>query len=260
MTDREKELDALLSELADTEPEPRDELSERARRRRVAAVIDDRIARHEQPEPRAARAPRRTWLLLGAAAAVLLSASVVLSFRQRSLALLEPERWGASPRPQTPALAPAPAQPPLESPPQRPPARSPERARAVASRVEAATSSRAEAAGGVPSGSASSGVSPTGATLGAQNDLFQSAVRSQRRGDDEGALAQFDALLTRFPDAPLAADARVRKFRTLARLGRSTEARAAASDYVTRHPEGFARSEAQALLAGAPTHENTGAP
>jgi outer membrane protein assembly factor BamD (BamD/ComL family) len=99
-----------------------------------------------------------------------------------------------------------------------------------------------------------------GASLAAQNELFQAAVRAARRGDDEAAIREFDLLLERFPTSPLAADSLVRKFRTLARLGRAAESAAAAREYMARYPQGFAAAEAEKLLKTSPADGASGSP
>jgi outer membrane protein assembly factor BamD (BamD/ComL family) len=100
----------------------------------------------------------------------------------------------------------------------------------------------------------------SGASLAAQNELFQSAVRAARRGDDDAAIREFDLLLERFPTSPLAADSLVRKFRTLARLGRTAESAAAAREYIARYPQGFAAAEAEKLLNTSASNGASGGP
>jgi hypothetical protein len=171
------------------------------------------------------------------------------SLRQVPTPPPERERLGAVRS--EPSAAPAPANPPQRQEPRVAQAPTPLRERAGAARAEPASSGSPPApSAATPSTSASAGTEPAAAPLAAQNELFQSAVRSPRRGDDESALAGFDALLVRYPESPLAADARVRKFRTLARLGRSDAARAAAAEYLARHPAGFATQEAEQLARG----------
>lgn len=249
MTERHTDLDAVFAELVATTPAVRDEASERARRRRMSALIDAHIATRDAPP---ARPSLRATLLrravpLSAAAGVLVLLAAVRSSRHAPAELPEPERLPAHrSAPPSPGVAPSPAErAPEEARAPRSPARGGERA-AVARPAPASSSSSQGSSEAVPPPSASTGGEP--APLAAQNELFQAAVRSQRRGDDEGALAQFDALLARYPGSPLAADARVRKFRTLARLGRDADARAAAAEYLARHPAGFARPEAEQLL------------
>jgi hypothetical protein len=87
----------------------------------------------------------------------------------------------------------------------------------------------------------------TPSTLGEENRLFQDAAEASRRGEVEVALGQLERLLRDFPQSPLAQTALVRKFRLLAKAGRTTEAAREAERYLKSHPNGFAVSEAQAL-------------
>jgi hypothetical protein len=249
MAEPERDLDRLFAELGRTEPEPRDELAERARRRRISALIDARLAERvdvsSHAEPRSNRFKRHAAWAAVAAGAVLAVGGTLWRERTPFLTLeREPTTGVASGRARPNALGPAPPGPTraLGPAPATPPARAPERATASSARAPVAAASGHPVA---PSPSGSNQELP--ASLAAQNELFQSAVRAARRGDDTTALAGFAALLERFPESPLAADARVRKFRTLSRLGRAADARAAASDYLARHPQGFARSEAEKL-------------
>jgi ferric-dicitrate binding protein FerR (iron transport regulator) len=84
-------------------------------------------------------------------------------------------------------------------------------------------------------------------TLPAENHMFLAAMAAKRGGDDAGALRQLDAFLAQYPASPLAQNARVERFRVLARLGRRDEAAAAARRYMAEHPDGFARDEARGL-------------
>ena len=82
-----------------------------------------------------------------------------------------------------------------------------------------------------------------------KTDADHEAAREAGALINAESLAELDSLLARYPGSVLAADARVRKFRTLARLGRAEQARAAAEDYLRHHPEGFAAGEARKLVA-----------
>lgn len=84
--------------------------------------------------------------------------------------------------------------------------------------------------------------------LAAQNRLLEAAELAQKAGMPGLALQRLDALIARYPDADLAHNARVERFRLLARMGRQGAAAAAASAYLERHPSGFARQEAERLL------------
>ena len=86
-------------------------------------------------------------------------------------------------------------------------------------------------------------------SLGEQNDMFSDAMAAKRRGDTGEALADFDRFLARYPASQLAESATVERMRLLctADPGRAT---AAAQKYLGRYPNGFARAEAEAILAG----------
>jgi FecR protein len=90
-------------------------------------------------------------------------------------------------------------------------------------------------------------VSPS--ELAAQNRLLEAAELAQRSGMTSLALERLDTLIARYPDAELAHNARVERFRALRFAGRNGEAVAAARAYLERHPDGFARQEAERLIA-----------
>jgi hypothetical protein len=94
-------------------------------------------------------------------------------------------------------------------------------------------------------------LAPRESALGEQNALFASAVAARRRGDTSGAIAALDQLLSRYPSSPLDESASAERVRVLRAAG-STRAQAVARDYLARYPNGFARAEAEAVLAGAP--------
>jgi ferric-dicitrate binding protein FerR (iron transport regulator) len=85
--------------------------------------------------------------------------------------------------------------------------------------------------------------------LAAQNRLLEAAELAQKSGLPMLAVERLDALISRYPDAELAHNARVERFRVLSLAGRRSEAHAAARDYLAQHPNGFARAEAERLLA-----------
>lgn len=55
-------------------------------------------------------------------------------------------------------------------------------------------------------------------TLAEQNRLFAAAMSARKDGDDANTIMYLDALITRFPDSPLAQDARVERFRAQKRI------------------------------------------
>jgi hypothetical protein len=94
-------------------------------------------------------------------------------------------------------------------------------------------------------------VAGTGSTLADQNDLFTSGMTAKRRGDARTALASFDRFLGDYPNSPLAESAVVERMRLL-HLISSARCGAAANDYLSRYPNGFAHAEAEAILAETP--------
>ena len=87
-------------------------------------------------------------------------------------------------------------------------------------------------------------------TLGEQNDLFAEAIVAKREGESQTALATFDRFLATYPASPLAQSAAVERMRLL-RAAQSPRAATAARQYLARYPNGFARAEAEDILAGA---------
>jgi hypothetical protein len=86
--------------------------------------------------------------------------------------------------------------------------------------------------------------------LEAQNDLFEAAVRAERRGDAGQALKLLDRFVRSYPNAGLIESAYVRRMRVLAARDPNAAA-AAAAQYLERFSDGFARAEAQSLRAAA---------
>jgi ferric-dicitrate binding protein FerR (iron transport regulator) len=84
--------------------------------------------------------------------------------------------------------------------------------------------------------------------LAAQNRLIEAAELAQRSGMPGLALERLDTLIARYPDAELAHNARVERFRLLNGMGRKQEAAVAARQYLALYPRGFASAEAQQLL------------
>ena len=78
--------------------------------------------------------------------------------------------------------------------------------------------------------------------LAAQNDLFADALAAKRRGASTAAIALFDRFLARYPSSPLGESAMAERMKLV-------HTRAAAQQYLALYPNGFARREAQAILA-----------
>jgi hypothetical protein len=98
-------------------------------------------------------------------------------------------------------------------------------------------------------GMATARARPAAATseLAAQNDLFDEAMLAKRRGDLRAAVASFDRLLSRYPGCPFAESAEVERMKLLAASDRA-RAEDAAREYLHRHPHGFGRADAEALI------------
>lgn len=88
----------------------------------------------------------------------------------------------------------------------------------------------------------------TSSVLSEQNDLFERAMKEKKEGSGVAALVDFDALLARFPNGPLAENAEVERMRLLQGSAKTTAAKA----YLLHHPNGYARAEAQAIVDAAP--------
>jgi hypothetical protein len=87
-------------------------------------------------------------------------------------------------------------------------------------------------------------------TLREENRMFQLALEARNRGDDRAAVDLFGALLSKFPAAKLAEEARIERMRALSRLGDASKAAAEARRYLARHATGFAREEARSTALG----------
>lgn len=87
-------------------------------------------------------------------------------------------------------------------------------------------------------------------TLAEENQWFKEAAEASRNGDVNGALGKLERLLHEHPQSPLAQTALVRKFRLLAKAGRTEDARREAKRYLAAYPTGFAVSEAQGVEQG----------
>jgi ferric-dicitrate binding protein FerR (iron transport regulator) len=83
--------------------------------------------------------------------------------------------------------------------------------------------------------------------LVAQNDLFAEAIAEKRRGRTEAAILAFQQLQTRYPASPLAESADAERLKLL-RGHDPARAKAAAREYLSRYPGGFARTDATRIL------------
>jgi TolA-binding protein len=230
------ELSRLLQRLGEEPVPQRDHEQEGQRAEAVAQYLNRELASLVRQRRAALLRP-----LLAAAAALILGIGAwQLWPRSGRLAIeQEPLVPGAAVR-----TEPAVSDPPEPAPRQQPAPRSlpdgrPQRAPSSSAQPGAATAA-------VPSGSEQAHSS----TLADENRLFKDAAEATRAGDTDGALRQFDRLLEQYPASPLAQTALVRKLRLLDKAGRSDAAVAAANRYLELYPNGFAASEAQALVRG----------
>lgn len=90
-----------------------------------------------------------------------------------------------------------------------------------------------------------------GSTLVEQNDLLERAVALRNSGDAKKAVAVLEALMRKYPNAPLAESAAALRMTTLHDLDATLGSRAA-SEYLKAYPNGFARDEAEALKSEHP--------
>jgi hypothetical protein len=100
-----------------------------------------------------------------------------------------------------------------------------------------------------PKGAGGSGLVPS--TLGERNDLWEQVVTAKQQGNLSVALATCDRFVAKYPTGPLSEDARVEHMRLLRPVS-PARAVAAARQYLASYPNGFARSEAEAIVAGSP--------
>lgn len=232
------ELSRLLRQLGEQPVPQRDHEQERERADALAGHLDRELASLVRQRRAALFRP----LLLSAAAALLLGIGAwQLGWSRSGPLAIEQEPLGPGHAPRTtpaasqpPERAPTPPQPALRSLPDGKPRPAPSSS-APSSAVAAAVPSSAE---------------PPHSTLADENRLFKEAAEATRVGDTDGALRQLDSLLERYPASPLAQTALVRKLRLLEKAGRSEAAITAAKRYVELYPDGFAKSEARALLDG----------
>lgn len=85
--------------------------------------------------------------------------------------------------------------------------------------------------------------------LAAENDLFAAAARARKQGHGPQALALFERFIARYPDSSLFESALVQRMRLLGSGTAPVGAAETAADYLRRFPDGFARVEAERLIA-----------
>ncbi len=109
----------------------------------------------------------------------------------------------------------------------------------------------ATSAAAVASTSATAAPAVPVSKLAAANDLFAKAQAARRAGDHRGAVALFDRLLAEHPTSPNVEAATVERMRELDQFDRG-RAVSAAREYLARFPRGFARAEAESIIALSP--------
>ena len=86
-------------------------------------------------------------------------------------------------------------------------------------------------------------------SLAEENNLFAEGMVARRRGNVPLALERMERFLERYPASSLAENAAVERMRLLRAID-PAKATAAARQYLLRYPNGFARADAEAILAG----------
>jgi hypothetical protein len=92
-------------------------------------------------------------------------------------------------------------------------------------------------------------VASPSSTLAEENNLFAEGVFARRNGQLALALTKMDRLLEAYPSGHLAENAAAERLRLL-RVLDPARAAVAARQYVRQYPAGFARADAEAILAG----------
>jgi ferric-dicitrate binding protein FerR (iron transport regulator) len=95
---------------------------------------------------------------------------------------------------------------------------------------------------------AARGEAPASSDLPKENDLYERALAKKRAGDPRGSVALLDDLVAHYPNGPLAQSARAERMKLLRGVD-NERARESARDYVKRHPNGFARQDADLILS-----------
>lgn len=92
---------------------------------------------------------------------------------------------------------------------------------------------------------------PAPSVLPEVNALYQQAMAAKHRGDTHAGLAALSQLLQRYPTSQLAEGATVERMRMLKSVAPPHAVREA-KRYLASYPNGYARSEAEAIVAGTP--------
>jgi hypothetical protein len=110
---------------------------------------------------------------------------------------------------------------------------------------------RAPSASDRASGPEAAAAPSSPSSLAEQNDRFAEAIAAKRSGSTSVAIARFERFLATYPSSALAESAAVERMKLLAATDPSRGA-AAARQYLARYPAGFARAEAEAIVAERP--------
>ena len=89
--------------------------------------------------------------------------------------------------------------------------------------------------------------------LSAVNRLFADAKQARREHRDAEALSLLEQLLAKYPHSVLAHEASIERFRALARLGRTADAKRHAAAHLARYPGGYAEAEAKRIVGSSET-------
>jgi hypothetical protein len=109
--------------------------------------------------------------------------------------------------------------------------------------------SPADVASSSPSHASEAAHRSPSSTLAEENNLFADAMRARRSGKLPLALDKMDRFLETYPASHLAENAAVERMRLLRTID-PTKAATAARQYIQRYPAGFARADAEAIVAG----------
>jgi FecR protein len=87
--------------------------------------------------------------------------------------------------------------------------------------------------------------------LSEMNALYEQAMSAKHRGDAHAGIAALTQLLQKYPSSQLAEGATVERMRMLKSVSPAHSVREA-KRYLSSYPNGYARSEAEAIVAGTP--------
>lgn len=250
------DVQALLARLRSEPPQPSSAVEEELREERLSRRIDQHVAALDVRR-RLKTQRKRIGVALLMAAGVAFASVRVWAPQSRPL-LLAIDREPPLRRALAPAAESLPSAPSPERVGASLPAPSSARPRASAHPSEPVSAdAKPLELGFAAAPGAAAPAEPSLSTLSEENQLFQSAAQAERAGDSGTALARLAELLSSFPRSPIAQNAMVRKFRLLARVGRTAEASQAAAEYLRAFPQGFAEREARRTVTADAAEPNT---